>query len=154
MFSPRILNISFLLNIEYFFSFEYWIYLFSEYWIFHGRLVGRFMGSYPWLANSYPPYRTRTSLPSIGKWVPMQMLRPDYTNPCARPLYVQMYVQIMYVYIRIWPEVIASTPFIWSAIDGRTITEQIYGTHTPYSAITVFLPDKLKSRPIQTCRPH
>ena len=41
------------------------------------------MGSYPWLANSYPPYRTRTSLPLIGKWVPMQMLRPDYTNPRA-----------------------------------------------------------------------
>ena len=86
-------------NIKFLFSSEYWIFLFSEYWIFHGWLVGGFMGSYPWLANSYPPYRTRTSLPSIGKWVPMQMLRPDYTNPCARPLYVQMYVQITYVYV-------------------------------------------------------
>ena len=42
----------------------------------------------------------RRDIPPVDrKWLPMQMLRPDYTNPCDRPLYVQIYVQITYMYV-------------------------------------------------------
>ena len=40
----------------------------------------------------------RRDIPPVDrKWLPMQMLRLDYTNPCDRPLYVQIYVQITYM---------------------------------------------------------
>ena len=69
----------------------------SEYWIFHGRLESGFMGSYPWWTNSYPPY---IGHPSIGKWLRMQMLRSDYTNPCAQ--IIQIFALVLLAFIQIY----------------------------------------------------
>ena len=55
------------------------------------------MGSYPWWTNSYPPY---IGHPSIGKWLRMQMLRSDYTNPCAQ--IIQIFALVLLAFIHIY----------------------------------------------------
>ena len=90
----------------------------SEYWIFHGRLESGFMGSYPWWTNSYPPY---IGHPSIGKWLRMQMLRSDYTNPCAQiiQMFALVHTNIHACNVSRGPKLTQITLFKWSAIDCR-----------------------------------
>ena len=115
----------------------------SEYWIFHGRLESGFMGSYPWWTNSYPPY---IGHPSIGKWLRMQMLRSDYTNPCAQiiQIFALAHTNIHACNVSRRPKLTQITLFKWSAIDCR------YHWAADALAFDVFSMFDPKKKPIQT----
>ena len=118
----------------------------SEYWIFHGRLESGFMGSYPWWTNSYPPY---IGHPSIGKWLRMQMLRSDYTNPCAQ--IIQIFALVLLAFIQIymhamWAEDPSSHKLLFSN-DQQSIADIIGQQMRWHLMFSPFLP---KKKPIQT----
>ena len=113
----------------------------SEYWIFHGRLESGFMGSYPWWTNSYPPY---IGHPSIGKWLRMQMLRSDYTNPCAQ--IIQIFALVLLAFIQIymhamWAEDPSSHKLLFSN-DQQSIADIIGQQMRWHSMFSPFLPQK------------
>ena len=113
----------------------------SEYWIFHGRLESGFMGSYPWWTNSYPPY---IGHPSIGKWLRMQMLRSDYTNPCAQ--IIQIFALVLLAFIQIymhamWAEDPSSHKLLFSN-DQQSIADIIGQQMRWHLMFSPFLPQK------------
>ena len=131
--SLRVLNISFLwvLNISF-------LRVLNISWSTGGWIYGQLSMASQQLSSLWG----RRDIPPVDrKWLPMQMLRPDYTNPCDRPLYVQIFVQITHIYALCTHTARAYTKYSFHLISNRWQNyhwADIYGTHAIFFHYRLF----------------